>query len=59
MFGLGVTELVIIFVLVLIIFGAGKLPELGTGIGTSIKNFKRGVTEDKHKEPSIYIDKDL
>ena len=41
MFGLGVPELIIILVLVLIVFGAGKLPEIGGGIGKAIKNFKK------------------
>lgn len=41
MFGLGISELVIILVLVLVIFGAGKLPEIGGGIGKAIKNFKK------------------
>ena len=43
MFGLGTTELIIILVLVLIIFGAGKLPQIGAGLGQSIRNFKKGV----------------
>lgn len=41
MFGLGIPELIIILVLVLIVFGAGKLPEIGGGIGKAIKNFKK------------------
>ncbi len=42
MFGsIGITELVLILVIVLIIFGAGKLPEIGGGIGKAIKNFKK------------------
>lgn len=43
--GLGMTELVIILVIILIIFGAGKLPEIGSGLGKAIKNFKKGVTD--------------
>ncbi len=38
--GLGMPELVIILVIILIIFGAGKLPEIGAGLGKGIKNFK-------------------
>jgi sec-independent protein translocase protein TatA len=41
MFGLGATELVIILVIVLIIFGVGKLPQIGDALGRSIKNFKK------------------
>lgn len=38
--GLGMPELIIILVIILIIFGAGKLPEIGAGLGKGIKNFK-------------------
>ena len=44
MFGLGVGELIVILVIVLVIFGAGKLPELGSGLGRGIRSFKREVT---------------
>ncbi len=40
MFGLGVTELVIILVIVMVFFGVGKLPEIGKGLGKGIKEFK-------------------
>ena len=40
MFGIGMTVFIIILVIVLIIFGAGKLPEIGGGIGKAIRNFK-------------------
>ncbi len=43
MFGLGVGELILILVIVLIIFGAGKLPEIGEGLGRGIKNFRKAV----------------
>ena len=45
MFGIGTTELIIILVIVLIIFGAGKLPEIGGAFGKALKNFK-GASED-------------
>lgn len=46
MFGsIGITELILILVIVLIIFGAGKLPQLGEGIGKAIKGFKKSVHE--------------
>ncbi len=45
MFGLGTTELVIILVLVLVIFGAGKLPEIGGALGKGIRNFKKATHE--------------
>lgn len=43
--GIGMPELVIILVIVLVIFGAGKLPEIGAGLGKGIKNFKK-ATQD-------------
>jgi sec-independent protein translocase protein TatA len=49
MFGLGMSELFVILVIILIIFGAGKLPEIGGGIGKAIKNFKE-ATKDPSKE---------
>jgi sec-independent protein translocase protein TatA len=45
MFGLGVTELLILLVIIVLIFGAGKLPQLGAGIGQGIKNFKKAIKE--------------
>ncbi len=46
MFGIGIPELVIILVIILIIFGAGKLPEIGAGLGKGIKNFKKATIEE-------------
>ncbi|MFP4477764.1 MAG: twin-arginine translocase TatA/TatE family subunit [Desulfatibacillaceae bacterium] len=40
MFGIGMPELIIILVIIMIIFGAGKLPEIGAGIGKGIREFK-------------------
>ena len=47
MFGLGYQELLIILVIVLILFGANRLPELAKSLGSSVKEFKKGVTELK------------
>lgn len=45
MFGIGVQELLVILVIVLLIFGAKKLPEVGSGLGRAIRNFKRANAE--------------
>ena len=45
MFGFGVPELLIILSIVLVVFGAGKLPEIGSAFGKSIKNFKKASEE--------------
>jgi sec-independent protein translocase protein TatA len=47
MFGLGMPELVIILVIALLVFGAGKLPEVGGAIGKGIKGFKKAVSEEE------------
>ena len=49
MFGIGMPELIIILIIILIIFGAGKLPEIGSGIGKGIKNFKKATNEPPDK----------
>jgi sec-independent protein translocase protein TatA len=49
MFGLGYQELMIILVIVLLLFGAQKLPELARGLGKSVSEFKRGQGEEDVK----------
>jgi len=50
MFGLGTQELIIILVLVLVIFGAGKLPQVGSALGKSLRNFKEGIKDDEEAQ---------
>ena len=45
MFGIGMPELLVILVIILVVFGAGKLPEIGGAIGKGIKNFKKATRE--------------
>lgn len=50
MFGLGTQELIIILVLVLVIFGAGKLPQVGGALGKGLRNFKEGMKDEDEAE---------
>ncbi len=64
MFGLGFQELLIILVIALIIFGPSKLPQIGSGLGKALRDFKKGVGgEDseeitKQEEPAKKNDSD-
>jgi sec-independent protein translocase protein TatA len=55
MMGLGWQELAIILVIVIVIFGAGKLPEIGSGLGKGIRGFKEesGIGDDKKADTAI------
>ena len=57
MFGLGTTELIIILVLVMIVFGAGKLPSVGGALGKGLRNFKDGVKEGDEEKTELDPDK--
>jgi sec-independent protein translocase protein TatA len=56
MFGLGTQELVVILVIVIVIFGANKIPQLGKGLGEGIRNFKASLKEGQ-QEPQDKIEK--
>lgn len=60
MLGLGMQELAVIFLIVLIIFGAGKLPQIGSGIGKGINNFRKSIRgeEDSSSSDRTKIDND-
>jgi sec-independent protein translocase protein TatA len=58
MFGLGYQELLIILVIVLILFGANRLPELARSLGSSVKEFKKGVTEAQKDETTATAKKE-
>ncbi|NOY69075.1 MAG: twin-arginine translocase TatA/TatE family subunit [Deltaproteobacteria bacterium] len=57
MFGLGMPELIVILVIIMIVFGAGKLPEIGAGIGKGIRNFKKAVSGEDEKPVEKIEDK--
>jgi sec-independent protein translocase protein TatA len=43
---LGVSELIVIFLIVVLLFGASRLPQIGRGLGEGIRNFKKGIKSD-------------
>ena len=53
MMGIGFPELMIILVIIMIIFGAGKLPEIGSAFGNSIRNFKKSMKEAEEETEEI------
>jgi sec-independent protein translocase protein TatA len=58
MFGLGLQELLVILVIALVIFGPSKLPQIGSGLGKAIRDFKKGVTSDDSEETTPETKKD-
>jgi len=47
---LGVPELIIIFLIIIVLFGASRLPQIGKGIGEGIRNFKKGMKEGEEPD---------
>lgn len=57
MFGLGPMELGLILLLVLVVFGAGKLPKVMGQLGSGLSSFRRGVTYDPRRDDDLEEDK--
>lgn len=57
MFGIGTQELVIILIIVLVLFGATKLPQLAKGIGESMKELRKGLSDNPHDKSAKADDK--
>ena len=53
MFGLGAPELIVIFVVALLVFGPGRLPEVGGALGKSIRDFRKSFRGDEDGDPKI------
>lgn len=51
MFGLGFPEIILILVIVILIFGTSRIPELGKGLGEGIRNFRKSVKSEDEKKP--------
>lgn len=58
MFGLGVTEMVIVLVIVVVLFGGSKLPQLGKGIGEAISNFKKASSGSEPNKVTADVNRD-
>lgn len=55
---LGFSELIIIFLIVVVLFGASRLPQLGRGLGEGIRNFRKGISPDDAQDRAVEAPKD-
>jgi len=55
---LGFSELIVIFLIVVVLFGASRLPQLGRGLGEGISNFRRGLNPESKKDPAVKAPRD-
>ncbi len=51
LFGFGMQEMLILLVIILVLFGGSRLPSLAKGLGESVRNFKRGISEEAEEPP--------
>ena len=58
MFGIGMPELIVVLLIVLVLFGANRLPEIGSGLGKAIRGFKKGINEPSEINVTPVGDKD-
>lgn len=58
-FGIGPTELFFVLLIVLVVFGASRLPEIGRSMGRAITEFKRGVTDTNEERPEPPAERDV
>ncbi len=57
LFPLGMPELLVIFLIIMVLFGATRLPQMGRGLGEGIRNFKKGMKHDDDDTPDQLEDK--
>lgn len=56
MFGLGMPELLVVFFIALVVFGAAKLPQIGSSLGTAIREFKKSIESPPKEVPTATPD---
>ena len=59
MFGLGIYELLLIFGIVLLVFGARRLPDIASGLGGAVNNFRKAMKEPQNETKSIDVEKQI